>query len=98
MIISQPDSEGKIFTEQGRAIAIIISFKPVFQRVPRGSVDKMTIQETPGGAVENTTQETLAFYVDNQVVGVQAGLSSGPLKPWKPMTIVRSGWITSSRW
>ncbi|KAH8979205.1 hypothetical protein EDB92DRAFT_1955403 [Lactarius akahatsu] len=54
----EPDSQGKRFTQQRCAIAIIKSFKPVFQRVPSGRVGKMTIEET------------LALYVDDvQVVG-----------------------------
>ncbi|KAH9166444.1 hypothetical protein EDB89DRAFT_217499 [Lactarius sanguifluus] len=54
----EPDSQGKRFTQQRCAIAIIKSFKPVFQRVPTGRVGKMTIEET------------LALYVDDvQVVG-----------------------------
>lgn len=56
--ISQPDSQGKRFTQQRHAIAIIKSFQPVFMRVPTGRVGHETIQET------------LALYVDDvQVVG-----------------------------
>ncbi|KAI9455454.1 hypothetical protein BJY52DRAFT_1213282 [Lactarius psammicola] len=56
--VHQPDSQGTRFTQQRCAIAIIRSFKPVFQRVPTGRIGKMTIEET------------LALYVDDvEVVG-----------------------------
>ncbi|KAI0256371.1 hypothetical protein BJV78DRAFT_1171425 [Lactifluus subvellereus] len=41
-----PGSQGKKLTQQRSAIATIKSFKPIFQRIPTGSVGKMTIVET----------------------------------------------------
>ncbi|KAH9985793.1 hypothetical protein BJV74DRAFT_988612 [Russula compacta] len=42
---SQPDSQGKRLTQQRSAIATIKSFKPIFQRIPTGTVGKMTVLE-----------------------------------------------------
>ncbi|KAH9979038.1 hypothetical protein BGW80DRAFT_1282516 [Lactifluus volemus] len=44
--VNQPGSQGKRLTQQRYAIVTIKSFKPIFQRVPTGTVGKMTVEET----------------------------------------------------
>lgn len=46
-------SDGKRLTQQHCAIATIKSFKPIFQRIPTGTVGKMTISETLALSVDS---------------------------------------------
>src|SRR5712671_207552 len=61
LLSSQPDSQGKRFTQQRCAVATIKSFKPAFQRIPSGQVGKMTVSET------------LALHVDQVKIVGSAG-------------------------